>query len=67
MRRLTDLGLDVALVPVAWVSLQLLKGLFNVPGGRASDRYGRRRVLALAADLTGEVGSIRSIRQVTLT
>jgi MFS family permease len=48
MRRLTDLGLDVALVPVAWVSLQLLKGLFNVPGGRASDRYGRRRVLAIA-------------------
>ena len=48
MRRLTDVGLPVAYVPVAWVSLQLLKGLFNVPGGRASDRYGRRRVLALA-------------------
>lgn len=48
MRRLTDLGLDIAYVPVAWVSLQLLKGLFNVPGGRASDRYGRRRVLAIA-------------------
>jgi MFS family permease len=48
MRRLTDLGLHVAYVPVAWVSLQLLKGLFNVPGGRASDRYGRRRVLAIA-------------------
>lgn len=48
MQRLTSLGLDVALVPVAWVSLQLLKGLFNVPGGRASDRFGRRRVLACA-------------------
>lgn len=48
MRRLTDLGLGVAEVPIAWVSLQLLKGLFNVPGGRASDRYGRRRVLAIA-------------------
>lgn len=48
MRRLTDLGLHVAYVPVAWVSLQLMKGLFNVPGGRASDRYGRRRVLAVA-------------------
>jgi MFS family permease len=48
MRRLTDLRLDVAYVPVAWVSLQLLKGLFNVPGGRASDRFGRRRVLAIA-------------------
>ncbi|MEZ4296511.1 MAG: MFS transporter [Polyangiaceae bacterium] len=48
MRRLTDLGLDVAYVPVAWVSLQLMKGLFNVPGGRASDTYGRRPVLAVA-------------------
>lgn len=34
MRRLTIS--HVAYVPVAWVSLQLLKGLFNVPGGRAS-------------------------------
>lgn len=48
MRRLTDLKLPIAWVPVAWVSLQLLKGLFNVPGGRASDRFGRRRVLAIA-------------------
>ena len=48
MRRLTDLKLPIAWVPVAWVSLQLLKGLFNVPGGRASDRFGRRRVLAVA-------------------
>ncbi len=48
MQRLTGLGLEVALVPIAWVSLQLLKGLFNVPGGRASDRFGRRRVLAIA-------------------
>jgi MFS family permease len=48
MRRLTDLGLRIEYVPMAWVSLQLLKGLFNVPGGRASDRHGRRRVLAIA-------------------
>ncbi|MBK8252970.1 MAG: MFS transporter [Polyangiaceae bacterium] len=48
MRRLTDLGMHVAYVPMAWVSLQLAKGLFNVPGGRASDRYGRRKVLAAA-------------------
>ncbi len=48
MRRLMDLKMDVAYVPLAWVSLQLLKGVFNVPGGRASDRYGRRRVLAIA-------------------
>jgi MFS family permease len=48
VERLTDLGLDLALVPAAWVSLQLMKGLVNVPGGRAADRYGRKRVLAIA-------------------
>ncbi|MEJ7730289.1 MAG: MFS transporter [Polyangiaceae bacterium] len=48
MRRLTDLGLDVTLVPIAWVSLQLMKGLTNVPGGRLSDRLGRRTVLGAA-------------------
>lgn len=48
MRRLTDLGMHLSLVPLAWVSLNLGKGLLNVPGGRASDRYGRRRVLAIA-------------------
>jgi MFS family permease len=46
--RLTDLGLEVALVPIVWVSLQLGKALLNVPGGKASDRFGRRRVLVLA-------------------
>lgn len=48
LRRLKDLGLDDALAPIAWVSLQLAKGLLNVPGGAASDKLGRRRVLALA-------------------
>ena len=53
MQRLTGLGLDIALVPLAWVSLQLGKALLNVPGGRASDRYGRRRVLSIAWLLYG--------------
>jgi MFS family permease len=48
LRRLSDLGLDVALAPVAWVSLQLGKGLTNVPGGLLADRLGRKRVLAIA-------------------
>jgi MFS family permease len=48
LNRMTDLGMDRALVPVAWVSLQLGKGLLNVAGGRASDRYGRRPVLVVA-------------------
>lgn len=46
--RLTDLGLPRALVPIVWMSLQLGKALLNVPGGKASDRWGRRRVLSLA-------------------
>ncbi len=45
--RLTDLGLDTALVPIAWVSLQLGKALLNVPGGKAADRFGRRQVLVV--------------------
>jgi MFS family permease len=48
INRLSDLGLDKSLIPLAWISLQLGKGLLNVAGGRASDRYGRKRVLALA-------------------
>ena len=48
LNRMTDLGMDRALVPVAWVSLQLGKGLLNVAGGRASDQFGRRPVLVLA-------------------
>jgi MFS family permease len=44
--RLTELGLDVALVPIAWVSLQLGKAVLNMPGGWAADRFGRRRLLA---------------------
>jgi MFS family permease len=48
LHRLTELGLDLAFVPVAWVSLQLGKGLLNVPGGHAADRYGKKRVLSIA-------------------
>lgn len=48
INRMLELGMDRTLVPLAWLSLQLGKGLLNVAGGRASDRYGRRRVLTLA-------------------
>jgi MFS family permease len=43
--RLTELGLDTALVPIAWISLQLGKAVLNVPGGKAADRLGRRPLL----------------------
>ncbi len=53
LRRLSDLGLSAHFVPIAWISLQLVKGLLNVPGGRASDKFGRKRVLALSWMLYG--------------
>lgn len=53
LRRLTDLGLASTFVPIAWISLQLGKGLLNVPGGRASDKFGRKKVLAMSWLLYG--------------
>jgi MFS family permease len=46
MAHLTTLGLPLALVPVAWISLQLGKSLLNAPGGALADRVGHRPVLA---------------------
>ncbi len=43
--RLYGLGLAPALIPIAWLSLQLLKSLFNAPGGALADRWGPRRLL----------------------
>ncbi len=46
--RLIDLGLAVSWTPVAWLTLNATKSLTNVPGGHLSDRFGRKRVLAVA-------------------
>ncbi len=43
--RLSELGLPLRLVPIAWVTLQLGKAALNVPGGALADRIGPRRVL----------------------
>jgi MFS family permease len=43
--RATQLGVAPALVPVLWALLNLVKALFNVPGGALSDRFGRRPLL----------------------
>ncbi|MFT3768390.1 MAG: MFS transporter [Minicystis sp.] len=32
-------------MPIVWMSLQLGKAALNVPGGKAADRHGRRRLL----------------------
>jgi MFS family permease len=46
--RMMDLGLPVAWTPVAWLTLNASKAATNIPGGRLSDRFGRRKTLALA-------------------
>jgi MFS family permease len=43
--RATQLGIAPVLVPVLWALLNLVKALFNVPGGVLSDRFGRRPLL----------------------
>jgi len=43
--RATQVGIAAALVPVLWALLNLVKALFNVPGGALSDRFGRRPLL----------------------
>jgi MFS family permease len=43
--RATRLGVAQALVPVLWALLNLVKAVFNVPGGVLSDRFGRRPLL----------------------
>jgi MFS family permease len=43
--RATQLGVAPLLVPVLWALLNLVKALFNVPGGVLSDRFGRRPLL----------------------
>ncbi len=45
MARLGDLGLGLAWIPVAWITLQAGKSALNVPGGAIADRLGPRRVL----------------------
>jgi MFS family permease len=43
--RATQLGIAPLMVPVLWALLNLVKALFNVPGGVLSDRFGRRPLL----------------------
>jgi MFS family permease len=43
MFRMSDLGLATGWIPVAWISLNASKALLNIPGGKLSDRLGRKR------------------------
>jgi len=43
--RAKDLGVPVALAPILWAVLHLVKSVSNIPGGSLSDRIGRRPTL----------------------
>jgi MFS family permease len=43
--RAKELGVPVALAPILWAVLNLVKSVANVPGGALSDRIGRKRTL----------------------
>lgn len=40
-------GVPVALLPILWAALHVVKALASLPGGALSDRWGRGRVLGL--------------------
>ena len=43
--RAKELGVPVALAPILWATLHLVKSVSNIPGGSLSDRIGRRPTL----------------------
>lgn len=42
-----DAGISVVMIPVLWAMLHLSKAVFSMPGGRLSDRLGRKPVIIL--------------------
>lgn len=53
--RATDLGVPVALLPILWAALHLVKAASSTPGGALSDRLGRRRPIIAGWLLYGAV------------
>jgi MFS family permease len=45
--RLSHQHLAVAYLPIAWLSLNAMKALTNLPGGRLADRIGHKRTLLI--------------------
>ena len=45
--RANDLGVPVALAPILWAALHVVKSLSSTPGGSLSDRIGRRPTLVM--------------------
>ncbi len=51
--RAQDLGVPVALVPILWAALHVVRSALSYPGGALADRWGPRRTLALGWLLYG--------------
>jgi MFS family permease len=45
--RLSDLGVAAFWIPLLWAALHVVKMLASLGGGELSDRFGRRRIIAL--------------------
>ena len=45
--RAQQLGVPVAMLPLLWAALHVVKSASSTPGGALSDRFGRRRVMLL--------------------
>jgi len=45
--RAQDLGIGIAVIPVLWAALHVVRSVFSYPGGILVDRWGARRTLAL--------------------
>jgi MFS family permease len=43
--RANQLGVSVALVPILWAALHLVKSAASIPGGALSDRFGRKPLI----------------------
>jgi MFS family permease len=38
-------GISIAMIPIIWMTLHISKALFSIPGGRLSDKIGRKPVI----------------------
>ncbi len=43
--RAKDLGISIALIPILWILLHIVKMTSSLPGGILSDKFGRKKIL----------------------
>jgi predicted MFS family arabinose efflux permease len=60
--RLQDAGVAVALVPLVWAALHVVRSAASYPGGVLSDRLGPRRVVAAGGVLFAAVVAAMGLR-----